>query len=188
MLSTELEVYIKKIIIISEGNLNAVATTNGNVFLKEVIKHLRIDQVPPIKSALIEHDTRNQQAHNSLKLPYDKYYTELKNIILAYLVATEKRYKVLHEKVFPEENFTEFLQSVIETYNEFKAAFVDLEVKEYIDVLGKQVISNQDKTTQVLPKPITQIRKEATKNQMMILGQAGMGKTTSMLYMHSLPE
>lgn len=117
-----------------------------------------------------------------MKLPFHEYYNDFKDLILAYFLVIDARYQALYVKVFSEHIFTEYLKTVLEDYEIQQAVFVDLEVKEYIEILGKEVQAKgeQQKARQ---DTILKLRQTVTENQMMLLGQAGMGKTTSLLFL-----
>ena len=185
LLSTELEAYLKKLIIAVDGNLNTVPKAPDNViYLKELLTHLNIKHVSFVGNVL--KNIRNYQTHNSTKLPLHEYYPDLRDIIFTYVIATLKRYDKLFTRLYPQYDFTEYLQNVQEEYNDRKAAFVDLEVKEYIEVLGKEIISHNDNSQKARIDTIINLRNNIPENQMMILGLAGMGKTTSLLNLASI--
>ncbi len=181
LLASDLEVLMKKVIEILEGNLDNVNSANdGNIYLKELSSHLNLSDCNCFKNVTIY--IRNEQTHNSPKLPYHEYYQDLKDIILSYFLVVSCQYQKLYNKVFSEHIFTEYLKSVIEDYNTQQAVFVDLEVKEYIEIFGKEVQAKnaQQKARQ---DTILNLTKTIPEKQMMLLGQAGMGKTTSLLFL-----
>lgn len=69
---------------------------------------------------------------------------------------------------------------MVEDYNFQQAIFVDLEVREYIEIIGKEVQA-KNVIEPARQDTILNLRRTMTDNQWMLLGQAGMGKTTSLL-------
>ncbi len=179
LLAEKLEVFIRKILILTDESGKVPKADDGNIYLKELVKYLGIDANPNIKFA---RDERNALIHNAKSLPSVEYFSSLKSIFFSYFLVVAKRYKVLHEKLFPELNFTEYYKTVIQHYLDFRNAFIDLEVKEYIQIVIKEVFDpNSQKPAR--QGNVTDLRNSIPEKQMMLLGQPGMGKTTSLLFM-----
>ncbi len=181
LLANELEGLLKKIVLVLDGDYSRVPkASDGNFYLKDLGRYLYLDNHDYFRAASRE---RNDQAHNSEKMPSREFYTEVENLVLSYLRAVDNRYAALRSKLRPEEDFTEYLKSVKKDYDFQNVAFVDLQTKEsfdFIDVIGKEVQAHGDRKPARLA-PITELRQKVTENQMMIVGEAGMGKTTAML-------
>lgn len=181
LLASELEVFGKKVIELTEGNLDRVIKAqDGNVYLKEIIAHLSIrhDSFKEVSRYI-----RNEQTHNSYKLPYHQYYSDFRDVILSYFLVINSRFNPLYKIVFSEHIFTEYISTVVEDYKIQQTIFIDLEIKEYIEILGKEVQARGENKKEARKDTILNLKNIVTEKQMMILGQAGMGKTTSLLYL-----
>ncbi len=180
LLAMELEPFLKKIILILEGSLDHVKKNKTNdVGFPECLEHLRIEQN---FSKNAHRYIRNPQAHNSEILSFKQYYADLEDILFTYLFAVYTKYEALFGKVKSEHIFENHYKKVIQDYETRKAAFVDLEVKEYIELIGTEVIERDALRKAEIDK-ITLIYERIPEKQMMLLGTAGMGKTTTLLFL-----
>lgn len=180
LLASELEVFGKKVIELADGDLSRVPTTDGKIYLKEITSYLRINHN---SLTSVSRYIRNEQTHNSYKLPYHCYYNDFRDVVLSYFLIINSRFNPLYKTVFSEHIFTEYLKTVVEDYNIQQTIFIDLEIKEYIEILGKEVQARGENKKEARKDTILNLKNIVTEKQMMILGQAGMGKTTSLLYL-----
>jgi len=182
LLATEIEPFLKKIIIILEGSLDRVAKNKtGDAGFPELLSHLRISEDFADNT---HRYIRNPQAHNSEKLPLKQYYTNLQDVLFTYLFAVHTKYELLYAKLQPEHIFDTYYHIVKQDYEDRKAAFLDLEVKEYIELMGTEVIEQHGHEMRKAEiDKVTVLYDKIPEKQMMLLGTAGMGKTTTLLFL-----
>jgi hypothetical protein len=181
LLATEIEPFLKKIVIILESSIDNVAKNKTNdVGFPELLAHLRINQ----DFANNTHRyIRNPQAHNSEKLPLKQYYTDLQDVLFTYLFTVHTKYEALYAKLQAEHIFEDYYKVVMQDYENRKAAFLDLEVKEYIELMGTEVIEQGKNMQKAEIDKVTVLYDRIPEKQMMLLGTAGMGKTTTLLFL-----
>jgi hypothetical protein len=172
------EPFVKKVIEICEGNLDAIRrnpTDLGNFAHILSYLDLRATQTRQI---------RNIEAHLATLQTTIQFYESVKTVLLSYFQVIDKKHDALHKHYFPQLYFKEYLNTVEEDYILKQAAFVDLKVAEttYLQVLGKEVLP-RGATTPAREGTIERLRQIVPERQMMLLGNAGMGKSTAMLFL-----
>ena len=176
--------------VISKLNLNP-----NNVDYNASI--LRSDQNTNFSQQLINtYNLRNLESHNCKDWTHSKLYDSLKSIFIIYIYSTYKHFKKLKQTVEPFD-ITEYLKKEIEKVKTWQNRFVSIEGKEEFDEINlyaKEILeeasenSDGDEEANVNNPPregiIYDLRNSIEENQMVILGDVGMGKTTTLQYLH----
>lgn len=146
---------------------------------------------------------RNLESHNCTDWNNVKLYDELRSILVMYLVATHKHFKVLKLAIEPND-LTDYLKEQIKIYREWSKknniGFVhidgleddlvpmDLSVTEYIE--NEEENENEDEEdfdieiTEKRQGTIDYLRKNKVEERKMIVrGDLGMGKTTTLRHL-----
>ncbi|MFC1743422.1 NACHT domain-containing protein [Candidatus Riflebacteria bacterium] len=135
----------------------------------------------------ITYNLRNIDAHHCKEWGNFQLYYKLSNVLVIYLLATYQHYSVLR-LVTARYDFSEFLQKEIEHYKKWQRRFVHIEGKEtfkQIELYAKEYIEDEDGSNLQQPSEgkIDDLRKQITGKHMVILGDLGMGKTTTLQYL-----
>lgn len=139
---------------------------------------------------------RNLESHNCTDWNNAKLYDELRSVLLIYLFATHTHFKALKLAVEPND-LTDYLQKQIQLFKIWQSRFVHIEGREEfaeVQLYAKEVFEdanefneNEDDFEDVKVAregKIDELRKIITEKQMMILGDVGMGKSTTLQYLH----
>lgn len=129
---------------------------------------------------------RNTVSHECKSFSDIKLFTILQSAIIIYLYAVELHFEEIQRILL---NTSEYLKSVREGFKKWQKRFVAIEGKESIRQIALYAIEtpmSSSKAENLLRKgEVTELRemlKNANEHQMIIVGEAGVGKTTTMQY------
>lgn len=139
---------------------------------------------------------RNLESHNCTDWNNAKLYDELCSVLVMYLFATHTHFRALKLAVEPND-LTDYLQKQTQLFKVWQSRFVHIEGKEEfseVELYAKEVFEDTDETNEVdenfedikvaREDKINELRKKITEKQMVILGEVGMGKSTTLQYLH----
>jgi predicted NACHT family NTPase len=143
------------------------------------------------------YNLRNLESHQCKEWTNARLYDELRSVLIIYLYATYKHYNRLKIAVNPFD-VTDYLKKEIQRVKSWQSRFVhiegkenfneiDLYAKEYfeepceIEDEGKENFSTNDKI--IREGTIDHLRKSIEEKQMVIIGEVGMGKSTTLQYL-----
>lgn len=140
------------------------------------------------------YNLRNLESHNCKDWSNARLYEELRSILVMYLFATNKHFNELKLKVEPND-LTDYLKRQILIFKIWQSRFVHLEGKEdfmEIDLYAKESFEESDDENEednyeikkAREGKIDDLRKKITEKQMIVLGEVGMGKSTTLQYLH----
>jgi hypothetical protein len=147
------------------------------VTLSDVLQYLEIRHQSCTREAVAE---RNAIAHDVPKvesLTRLEYETYLEQVMQSYFLVIGIRYAALWKR-----RWAGYLNSVLSLYEARQAAFVDLQAREHILLIGKEVLP---KNAQHIAREVAvlEMRMQIPEKVRLLLGHAGMGKTTTLLHL-----
>lgn len=139
---------------------------------------------------------RNLESHNCIDWNNAKLYDELRSVLIMYLFATHSHFRALKLAVEPND-LTDYLQRQTQLFKIWQSHFVHIEGREEfaeVELYAKEVIEDTDEINEnednfkdikvAREGKIDELRKKITEKQMVILGDVGMGKSTTLQYLH----
>ncbi|MCX6266087.1 MAG: NACHT domain-containing protein [Bacteroidetes bacterium] len=139
---------------------------------------------------------RNLESHQCKEWNQAKFYDELRSVLVMYLFATQKHFKILKLAVEPND-LTDYLQKQLQFFKIWQSRFVHIEGKEEfseVELYAKEVIEENEEENgnddDIQNKNVARegkiddLRKRIPEKQMIILGDVGMGKSTTLQYLH----
>lgn len=142
------------------------------------------------------YNLRNLESHNCTEWNNTKIYDELRSVLVMYLFATHTHFRALKLAVEPND-LTEYLQKQTQLFKAWQSRFVHIEGREEfaeVELYAKEVFEDTDEIDEdnenfedikvAREGKIDELRKRITEKQMVILGDVGMGKSTTLQYLH----
>lgn len=137
---------------------------------------------------------RNVESHECKDWNNAKLYIELRSVLVVYLFATQRHFKELKLAVEPND-LTDYLQKQSQVFKIWQSRFVHItgkekfaEVELYVkEVLEEREDENEEDIQEIRLSregKIDDLRKKIDERQMIILGEVGTGKTTTLQYLH----
>ncbi|MCC5943436.1 MAG: NACHT domain-containing protein [Bernardetiaceae bacterium] len=140
---------------------------------------------------------RNLESHNCTDWNNAKLYDELRSVLVMYLFATHTHFKALKLAVEPND-LTGYLQKQKKLFKTWQSRFVHIEGREEfaeVELYAKEIFEDEEETDDeddedfenikvAREGKIDELRKKITEKQMVILGEVGMGKSTTLQYLH----
>jgi hypothetical protein len=146
--------------------------------LTDVLQHFGLRTKPWARQAV---ELRNKPAHHLpdllATLTLRQYATYLEEALLGYFLVTAVRYQALYKQ-----RWDAYLRKVIALYENRQATFVDLQVKEQIRLIGVEVKAVGDMSAS-RKVAVLELRQKVEEKARLLLGNAGMGKTTTLLHL-----
>jgi len=138
----------------------------------------------------------NLESHNCKEWNNAKLYDELRSVLVMYLFATQRHFRALKLIVAPND-LTDYLQKQTQLFKVWQSRFVHIEGKEEfaeIELYAKEQLEETEEENEndenfedikvAREGKIDELRKKITEKQMIILGEVGMGKSTTLQYLH----
>ncbi len=139
------------------------------------------------------YNLRNFEAHNCTEWTNSKLYDELRSALVFYIYTTF-RYQLELKVAINPFDVSSYLVKEIQKIKVLQSRFVHIEGKEKmaeIDLYAKELFENSnenediDDDTQITREgTIDYLRKTVKERKLVILGDVGMGKSTTLLYLH----
>lgn len=137
---------------------------------------------------------RNLESHQCKEWNNSKLYDELRSLLVMYLFATQRHFIALKLAVGPND-LTDYLKKQTQVFKVWQSRFVNIEGREEfaeVELYAKEVFEENDEDTineedfediKIARKgKIDDLRKKIAEKQMIILGEVGMGKSTTLQY------
>lgn len=138
---------------------------------------------------LSSYNLRNIESHVCKNWSSFQLHKELRSLLSIYLYAVGKHRNALN-KIVSSETYEAYLRNEINKYGLLNKTFIHIEGKETIynvNVYIKEVhqLENADQDEIELREGTVESLKESiVERKMIVLGEVGMGKTTSLVYLH----
>jgi len=202
----KIEPYLRKVLYLTRRNLyNKISTEKKG--LGAIISFLdlnpnRVDYEctslsPRLATHFAEHlikayNIRNLEGHNCTDWTNSKLYDELRSVLVIFLYATYRYQRELKIAINPFD-VTQYLKKEIDKIKILQTRFVHIEGKEEmaeVDLYAQELFEENedsedgDDTLTARKGTIDFLRKSIKEKKMVILGDVGMGKSTTLLYLH----
>ncbi|RXF70535.1 NACHT domain-containing protein [Arcticibacter tournemirensis] len=199
----KIEPFLKKIVfLLDEQKFNEIESSRSGLaksidFLNLNPSNLRLSTTKPedvanssdpfIVHVLRSYHLRNIESHLCKNWTNKELYENLESVLIVYLYTVYLHATKLTQIVTPEPKFDVYLESVISAFEIWRERFVHITGIESFDEIPIHAIEREDwnnKEKNVLRSgKIDDLRKVIDENSMVILGEPGMGKSTTMQYM-----
>lgn len=139
---------------------------------------------------------RNIESHNCKEWNNVRLYDELRNVMVIYLYTVHLHFDSLKLIVEPND-LTDYLQKQSQLFKVWQSRFVHIEgreefaevelyAKEVFEEIGEENENGEDFEEIKIARQgkIDDLRKKVTEKQMIILGEVGMGKSTTLQYLY----
>lgn len=131
---------------------------------------------------------RNIESHSCQKFSMADFYKILKSVLIIYLWTIEKNYKKLYDTIHNNNvNKSSYLVSVKKDFEKWSKRFVSINGREQIEValyaIEQKNIGDDDNIREGKIMELRDLLIKEKQNQMIIAGEAGIGKTTTMQYL-----
>lgn len=199
----KIEPYFRKILYLIDNNsYNQVANSKDGLGTIIPILGLNPNNVNYNWTALSTHQKtnfaehlikayqlRNLESHNCKEWNNTRLYDELRSVLVMYLFATQRHFRALKLIVEPND-LTDYLQKQTQLFKIWQSRFVHIEGKKdfaEVELYLKEQVEDDDENKEIKePRngTIDYLRKKIAEKQMVILGEVGMGKSTTLQYLH----
>jgi hypothetical protein len=142
------------------------------------------------------YNLRNLEGHNCTEWTNTKLYDELRSVLIIFLYATYRHYNELKIAINPFD-VTSYLKNEIKKIKILQSRFVHIEGKEEINEIAlyakemmEDIEENEEEENEITEDKIARegtidsLRNSINEKKMIILGDVGMGKSTTLLYLH----
>lgn len=129
---------------------------------------------------------RNIESHLCKNWPSKELFENFESVLIVYLYTVHLHFSELSLSVTPEPRFDSYLQEVVIAFEIWKERFVHITGIESFDEIPIHAIEREDwndRERSLRTGKIDDLRKSIDENSMVILGEPGMGKSTTMQYM-----
>jgi len=205
----KIEPYLRKVLSIVNPSVYETIKCDKKKALSSIITALNLNpnhidyswnEIPNnLRSCFSEHllkayNVRNLEGHNCTDWTNSKLYDELRSVMVIYLYSTHKHFESLKLNV-ETNDFRGYLLEQVDHYKIWQKRFVHIEGKENIaeiDLYAKEVFEldeiKNNKMTGISTNPregkINELRNQIIEKHMILLGDVGMGKTTTLQFLH----
>lgn len=138
---------------------------------------------------------RNIESHNCTEWNNVRLYDELRNVLVIYLYTVHLHFNALKQIVEPND-LTDYLQKQSQLFKVWQSRFVHIEGREEfteVELFAKEIFDQTDEENEndedfenikiAREGKIDELRNKVTEKQMIILGEVGMGKSTTLQYL-----
>lgn len=187
--AVKIEPYLRKILFLT----NERAYTqihNDKDGLSSILRELGLYQTPFKAELNITYELRNDESHQCESWSTSEIWTKLRSVFVMYLYATYKYQKALKVAIYPLD-VSQYLNSEVQRIKFLQSRFVHIEGKETfteVDLYARELIESDEEETEdeqeVREGTIDNLRKTIKERKMVLLGDVGMGKSTTLLFLH----
>ncbi|WP_341900791.1 hypothetical protein [Fluviicola taffensis] len=158
-----------------------------------------LNSVPVHKSAnfsehlLLTYNLRNIESHNCQNYSHYRLYRELRSVLIMCVFAVSKNREAL-KRILLKESYNDYLNTEINKVKNIKKIFIHIEGKETLaninlyarEILDTTILENQELEIEHEAREgtVEYLKETIAERKMIVLGEVGMGKTTSLLYLH----
>jgi predicted NACHT family NTPase len=186
--AVKIEPYLRKILFLV--NEQAYFSIHDNKEgLNAILKALRLYQSPFKRELDVAYDLRNDESHQCENWSKGEIWDKLRSVLVTYLFATQKHFEALNEILNPND-LTDYLSIESKRIEFLQSRFVHIEGKETfqeIELYARELIDNDeddDSELNAREGTIDALRKNLKERKMVLEGDVGMGKSTTLLFLH----
>lgn len=132
---------------------------------------------------------RNTESHACEDWPSKELFENVESILVVYLFAINEHKDVILELVNPIPNVNSYLTDVVDNFEKWQSRFVHIMGKEKFEEIDLYALESdewigiQDEEIPLREGRIDDLRNSIVENRMVILGEPGMGKSTTLQYL-----
>lgn len=131
---------------------------------------------------------RNTESHSCTNWSNRELYENVESLLIIYLYAISCHKNVLISILSQEPNIKPYLLSVIKNFEKWQKRFVHITGKEKFEEIDLYALENDDWSRSNNEKELREgkvddLRQSIEENQMVLLGDPGMGKSTTLQYL-----
>lgn len=198
----KIEPFLKKIVFLVSPQQYALAN-NTRLGLAKWIElsglnpnNIQLSNINPNNyrddSRFIDHilrcyELRNIESHTFKKWNHRELYQNLESLLIVYLYAIYLNLDSLKNLIMPKKDYQPYLQSVLNDFKNWKERFVHITGIEKFEEISIRAIESESwgngEHSELREGKIDDLRKSIQENSMIILGEPGMGKSTTMQYL-----
>lgn len=197
----KIEPFLRKILyLVDKTKLNTIES--GRKGLSPLIKSLNLN--PELKDIFnlnpeslvgenyyVEHlcrvyHLRNKESHHCKNFSRLELAQNIQSVLTVYIYTTYLHINKINQ-VIDEKGINRYLKKEVENFKRWKNSFVHIDGKELfeIDLYAKEIsLDEEHDFSSERQGTIDFLRKDIAEKQMVILGEVGMGKSTTLQYMH----
>lgn len=132
------------------------------------------------------YQVRNNESHRLSDYSQFERGQIIRSILIVYVYATSEHFALL-TNIIDKNNIKPYLRRQIDLYKKWHNLFVNIEGKEVfreIDLFAEEIIIDDEEVPIIRKGTVNDLRKSIPENQMVLLGEVGMGKSTTLQYLH----
>lgn len=183
--AVKIEPYLRKILFLINEKAY-IQIHNDKDGLSAILRELGLYQTPFKKELNGTYDLRNDESHQCESWSTSEIWEKLRNVFVMYLFATYKHEKALKVAINPFD-VSQYLNSEVQRIKSLQSRFVHIEGKETfteVDLYARELIELDEEEPEVREGTIDKLRKTIKERKMVLLGDVGMGKSTTLLFLH----
>ncbi|MCF8292931.1 MAG: hypothetical protein K9I70_03880 [Chitinophagaceae bacterium] len=187
--AVKIEPYLRKILFLVNKPMY-LNIHNDKDGLSAVISALDLKKSPFKDEYWVSYDLRNDESHQCENWSNSEIWEKLRSIFVMYLYATYKHQTALKVAINPFDA-SQYLNSEVQRIKFLQSRFVHIEGKETfteVDLYARELIESDEEDTEeeqeVREGTIDNLRKTIKERKMILLGDVGMGKSTTLLFLH----
>jgi hypothetical protein len=187
--AVKIEPYLRKILFLVDKPMY-LNIHNNKDGLSAVLSALDLKKSPFKDEYLISYDLRNDESHQCENWSISEIWEKLKSVFVIYIYATYKHQNALKIAVIPFD-VSNYLNSEVQRVKFLQSRFVHIEGKETfteVDLYARELIEFDEDESEEEPEvredTIDNLRKTIKERKMILLGDVGMGKSTTLLFLH----
>ena len=133
------------------------------------------------------YNLRNVESHQCETWPKKELYENIESLLVVYIYSTYKHIKALKSIVSQEPDMSNYLSNVVSNFEIWQKRFVHITGKETFEEIDLYAIESDEykgnKDERLREGKIDSLRDGIEENRMVVLGDPGMGKSTTLQYM-----
>lgn len=187
--AVKIEPYLRKILFLTNERVYTQIHKDKDG-LSSVLRELGLNQTPFKNELNTTYDLRNDESHQCESWSTSEIWTKLRSVFVIYLYATYKHQKALKVAINPFD-VSQYLNSEVQRIKSLQSRFVHIEGKETfteVDLYARELVESEEEETEdnqeVREGTIDNLRKTIKERKMVLLGDVGMGKSTTLLFLH----
>jgi hypothetical protein len=128
---------------------------------------------------------RNIESHESKNWPQKELYENIESVLIIYLFTIYKNISNLRSKILSEPDFSNYLKRVIDEFESWQQRFVHITGVEKFEEIEIYAVESEEwskNPSNLRSGKIDDLRKTIPEKSMVVLGDPGMGKSTTLQY------
>lgn len=139
-----------------------------------------------IEHVIRSYSLRNVESHQSVLWTNRELFENMESVLVSYIYTIHLHSTLLETKISPEPDFTAYLENSVREFENWQDRFVHITGQERFEEVSIHAIESDEWNTSaralMREGKINELRKNLEENTMVVLGDPGMGKSTTMQY------